>query len=335
MTGYRTRTGRISPFNPSGNIKLTHSHALSKRLTGLSTLATYDVYNWQGGDSGPGTLKDNGNYYASGNSGTFVTVTYTPFPLHKKVQFQSLIGGREVITEGTPVYNYEDTTFNFCRTYPYSLDVNVDEIQIFAYGASGSGGVYTQAGNAGGDTVVQLGDAPLTLTIGGGLGGNAATESSQGNGGAGGTSTVTGTYASQFGVSQQSLSTDVDYVGGPGVNNKQWFAVNPNGPIIDPVTGRNTWEGRPGLNASAGKYLTVAASARGSIQSVTYPQTASWSITPTDATKYTVVSGIVKIYRSREIIVRIQGAGTGTAPAGCTTGIGGNGKYGVVNCSRC
>jgi hypothetical protein len=329
MTGYRTRTGRISPFNPSGNIKLTHSHALSKeRLTGLSTLATYDVYNWQGGDSGPGTLKDNGNYYASGNSGTFVTVTYTPFPLHKKFSSGSLIGGREVITEGTPVYNYEDTTFNSAGTYPYSLDVNVDEIQIFAYGASGSGGVYTQAGNAGGDTVVQLGDgSPLTLTVGGGLGGNAATESSQGNGGAGGTSTVTGTYASQFSVSQQSLSTDVDYVGGPGVNNKQWFAVNPDGPPTDPVTGRNLWEGRPGLNASAGKYLTVAASARGSIQSVTYPQTASWSITPTDPNKYTVVSGIVKIYGSRGNNCQNQGAGTGTAPAGCTTGFGGNGKY--------
>ena len=114
-------------------------------MTGLSTLATYDVYNWQGGDSGPGTLKDNGNYYASGNSGTFVTVTYTPFPLHKKFSSGSLIGGREVITEGTPVYNYEDTAFNSAGTYPYSLDVNVDEIQIFAYGASGSGGVYTQA----------------------------------------------------------------------------------------------------------------------------------------------------------------------------------------------
>ena len=173
-----------------------------------------------------------------------------------------------------------------------------------------------------------MGDgSALTLTVGGGLGGNAATEVSQGNGGGGGSSTITGSLSSEFGISQQSNPTDLDYTGGPGVNGKQWFASNPDGPPSDPVTGENTWEGRAGLNGSRGLYLTVAGTAKGSYQSVTYPSTSSWAITPTDAAKYTVISGVIQIYGSRGSDCQNFGSGTGTAPSGCTTGSGGNGKY--------
>jgi hypothetical protein len=326
MTGYRTRTGRVSPFNPSGNVKLSHSHALSRdRLTGLSTLATYDVYNWQGGDAGPGTLKDNGNYYASGGSGTFVTLTYTPFPLHKSFSSGSLIGGREIITEGTPVYNYVDTAFNTAGVYPYSLDVNVDEIQIFAYGGSGSGGVYNQAGNDGGDTEIRLGDGgPLVINATGGKKGNAASSGVAGSGGNGGSSNLNGTYASEFAVSAQSSPTDVAYKGGSGINGKQWFAAS-SGPNI--VNGVDTWRGRGGINASDGLYLTVSGSARGSNVSVTYPTTQVWSISATDPSKYTVISGTLRLYGSKGNDCQGLGSGSGSAPAGCTTGAGGVGKY--------
>ncbi len=326
MTGYRTRTGRISPFNPSGNIKLSHSHALSRdRLSGLNTLATYDVYNWQGGDSGPGTLKDNGNYYASGGSGTWVSQTYTPFPLHKSFSSISIIGGREIVTQGSPVYNYIDTTLDTAGVYPYSLDVNVDEIQIFATGGSGSGGVYDQAGNDGNDTTIQLGDgSPLTITVGGGAKGNAASSTVSGAGGNGGSSSISGTYLSEFAISQQSSPTDVNYQGGSGINGKQWFAAS-SGPNI--VNGVDTWRGQGGLNASDGLYLTVSGSAQGSNVSTTYPSTTSWGITATDPSKYTVVSGTLRLYGSRGNDCQNIGGGGGSAPAGCNTGYGGNGKY--------
>lgn len=333
MTGYRTRTGRISSFNPSGNIKLTHSHALSKeRITGTN-IATYDVYNWQGGDTGPGTLKDNGNYYASGASGAFETLTYTPNPLSKVFSSGSLIGGREIITDGTPVYNYNDVPFNTAGEFPYSLDVNVDEIQIFAYGGSGSGGVYETAGNSGEDTVIKLGDgSSLTITAGGGLGGGAATATSGGPGGAGGSVSVTGTLASEFAISTQSDPQSLDYKGTTGVNGQLWFVQYPDGPTvgnngIDSVTGKNNWYGRGGLNASDGKYLTVAGSANGSQYSVTYPSSGTWNITATDSNKYQIVSATIKIYGSRGRNCSNFGGGGGTAPSGCTTGVGGAGKF--------
>jgi hypothetical protein len=329
MTGYRTRTGRVQPFNPTGNIKLTHSHALSKeRITGANIPATYDVYNFTGGDTGPGTIKDNGNYYASGASGAFETLTYTPNPLSKVFSSGSLIGGREIITDGTPIYNYVDTTFDSAGEYPYGLDVNVDEIQIFAYGGSGSGGVYNVAGNDGEDTVIKLGDGTaLTLTVGGGNKGGAATSTNGGAGGAGGAVSVTGTAASEFSISTESDPLSLDYQGTTGVNGKLWFVQYPNGPTVDPVTGKDNWVGRGGIGASDGRFLTVAGSANGSVYSVTYPNSGIWTITPEDATKYEIVSATIKIFGSRGRDCQNLGGGGGTAPAGCTTGVGGAGKF--------
>lgn len=335
MTGYRTRTGRISNFNPSGNIKLTHSHALSaERIQNLNTVATYDVFNWQGGDTGPGTVNDEGNYYASGASGNFVTLTYTPNPLHKVFSAGSLIGGREIITEGSPVYNYVDTFFTDPVTdFPYGLDVNVDEIQVFMYGGSGSGGVYDKAGNDGTASIVKLGDGTaLTLTAGGGLKGGAASSTGGGAGGGGGSNTITGTYADDFAISQDNGGTDLGYAGTTGVNGPLWFVSYPDGPTtdnggIDSFTGANTWQGQGGLNASNGKYLTVAGSANGSVASYTWPSSGTWSVVPTDATKYKVVSATIKIYGSKGADCQNLGGGGGTAPSGCTTGAGGPGKF--------
>lgn len=336
LTGYRTRTGRINPFTPSGNIKLSHSHALSKeRITG-TTIATYDYFNWQGGDTGPGSLTSTGNFAASGASGTFVTQTFTPAPLFKIFNTASLVGGREVNDTGLPVYNYIDTTFDTAGTYPYSLDVDVDEIQVFIKGGSGSGGVYTTAGNDGEDTVVQLGDGTaLTLTAGGGLGGGAASEDttppypyleSGGPGGGGGSNSVTGTLAADFGLSQDDGGTDLDYAGTTGVSGKLWAAAYPSGPVID-ANGNNAWEGRGGLGASNGKYLFVVGNANGSQVDYTYPASGTWTITPTDVNNYTITSATIEIFGARGADCQNLGLQTGTAPAGCGTGVGGPGKF--------
>ena len=57
LAGYNNRTGRLYNWFPIGGIHLEHKHALLKRPLSDNTVATYDIWDYKGGDSGTGSYK--------------------------------------------------------------------------------------------------------------------------------------------------------------------------------------------------------------------------------------------------------------------------------------
>ena len=347
LTGYKNKNGKILPFSPAGSIKLTHSHALSKKRLSGQNIATYDLFNYSGGDAGPGTKKSNGNFYASGSSGQFVDVTYTPTPLFKKFDGASVVGGRTINNEGQPVYETNEYLYTTAGDYSFSLPTGIDNITVTAIGGGGSGGVYTQAGNAGTATIVKLGDgSALTITANGGNPGGASSEvvsgslpylENGGTGGNGGTCVVSGTLAASFSISYNPLPSDASIKGGNGVTGKNWKVQYPTGPGAD-AFGNDLFEGLKGGigpgSGSNGKYLYVSASANGTTLTTVYPNTANFGIAVTDPQKYSITSAFIELYGARGLNCQNLGGayttGVGqysTNAGGCTTGVGGPGKY--------
>lgn len=345
LTGYRNKNGKILPFAPSGGVKLTHSHALSKKQLPGNNVATYDVYTFSGGNNGPGTRKSNGNFFASGASGQFVDVTYTPNPTFKVFDSASSIGGVDVVSGGTPVYDTTVYEYNTAGTYTISFPSDTTNIRVELYGAGGSGGVWKRAGNSGGSSTLKLGDGtPLTLTANGGNGGGAATENtsgslpyteSGGSGGLVGSTSITGSQSSNFSATFQTATNEAGYVGGSGESGKLWKAAYPSGPTLS--GGIDPWVGDGGGKSistygvgSDGLYINVSSSATGLVGytgtepkptavSVTYPSTTTFSVSSSDASKFTISSATIELF----------GAGGRNPSAyqyGCTTGQGGPGK---------
>ena len=339
VVGYQDKTGKTIGFAPSGGIKLTHSHALSKnRLSGNPQPATYDKFNWQGGDSGPGTLNPSGNYYASGEAGEFKDVTFTPPPSSKIFDANSVIGGvTTVVDGGTPFYDENVYEFeNPGPGQPLPLSANVDILEIEVRGGGGSGGVWTQAGNTGQSTTVLVGDGSgVTITAGGGLGGPAAQENTStipyteiaGPGGSGGTNSVTGTYSADVVISSNSSSG-----GTKGSDGKKWNGENSEPQAEWYGYGGGSGSGQPGAG-SAGQFLSVAATAQGTVADYTYPNSGPWAANTSDG-KYTVSTARIYLWGSRgRDCQNLGGAYTtgvgqySTNSGGCTTGSGGVGKY--------
>lgn len=338
LVGYRNRTGRTIGFAPSGGIKLTHSHALSKQRISGQNVATYDLFNYTGGDTGPGTVKPNGNYWASGPSGNFVEVTFTPQSLFKIFSNSSQIGGQQIVDGGTPFYTTTVNTFSSPGTSTVSIGPSVDILEIEAYGGGGSGGVWTQAGNSGQNTVIKLGDGtPLTITLGGGQGGGAVQENTSvvpyteiaGSGGLAGTNTVTGTYANAIDITSNTQGAGA-LQGQPGSQGKFWNAQY--------TSSNTTWKGDPGGVTygvgTAGEFLTVSSTAKGTTADVSYPNTGTFDAASTDSAKWKVQSASISIYGGRGRDCQNLGGsyttGVGqysTNSGGCVTGVGGAGKF--------
>ena len=341
LTGYRNKSGSIVAFSPSGGIKLTHSHALSKKKLSGQNIATYDVFNFKGGDQGPGSIKNNGNYYASGESGQFVDVTYTPSPTFKKFSESSIIGGVVIVDDGQPVYNIISQEYTTAGSYTYSIGASVSEIDIELFGGGGSGGVWTTAGNSGGDTTVQLGDgSALTIVAGGGQGGGAASENTSsalpysesfGYGGYSGTNAISGSGTSDFStIVVTEPGTDVIYDGKNGADGKLWKVTYPDGVPTD-ANGFDQWTGKGGGGiyagavaggGSDGKYLFVSGGSSKIVSDVTYPSTATFSVDPTDPAKYSVQNGYITLLGA-------DGADCGNLV--CATGYGISGKQFTVS----
>ena len=334
LTGYRNKSGKILPFVPSSGVKLTHSHALTKKVLSGTNIATYDLFNFTGGNNGPGTIKPtNGNYYASGASGQFVDVTYTPTPTFKKFDAGSTVGGIDVVTNGQPLY--ETTTYSYVipGTYTFGFTSDIEQITVQLHGGGGSGGVWKTSGNSGTASTLKLGDGtPLTLTAGGGSPGLGASESAgvapyaegAGTGGSGGSTSITGSQSAEFAISIQTNGSSSGYSGGNGTQGKLWKVSYPSGPTLNP-DGSNPWEGSgTGFlieygKGSNGKYLYVTSSANGQTSSATYPNTATYQPSSSDVTKYSVLSATIELFGS-------YGLDPSAYQFGCTTGKGGAGK---------
>ena len=330
LTGYQNRNGRILAFSPAGETKLTHSHALSKRKLPGSNVATYDLFNWSGGDTGPGSIKTNGNYWASGASGQFQDFTYTPTTTFKIFTNSSQIGGIDVQSGGTSVY--EDTVYEFTTpgTQTISLPTGTSKIGVTLIGGSGSGGVWKTAGNDGTFSRILVGDGTgLTITAGGGLKGTAVQEFTGtvpytevgGTGGLAGANTISGTYSSS-----DYFSTTINWElnnsiikGGNGASGKFWNAQH-TVPAVDGA-GTSLWEGSAPASGSTGKFLSVTSTANGTVVDVTYPNTGTFNISSVNGNIWSVSSAQIELFGAR-------GANCGNyGAAGCTTGLGGDGKY--------
>jgi len=335
LKGYRATTGSILRWNPSGGLSLTHKHALSKRSITDNTIATYDVFNYSGGDTGTGTLKTPNSYYGSGGigAGTYELITATPAPQFKKFTGSSVIGGRQIITNGSPIYSTQTNTYSTPQTgTTLSFPTTFDSVLVSIYGGGGSGAVYTTAGNSGGTSSITIPNGFLTVTATGGGGGGAASFSTGGSPGSNGTTTVTGSASTTFNTNSTVIPVGQNATsGGSGP-----FYANTyiNGPTLDPGNlsfgGGTRAFSSGGANGSDGKFIFVNSS--GTTGPTTYTTNTTISVTAPANSVLTNVTvelsggagancGNFGGYTTSTV------GGYDSAFGGCTTGKGGAGKY--------
>jgi len=215
IRGYKNTKGKISNYSAIGGIALTHRHILSKKAFTDTSIATYDTYNFAGGDAGAGTIKEEGFYFASGGlgAGNFENKTTVDPPVFKKFTATSLIGGRLTQILGTPEFTFTQTLYSNPGSYTFNMPTTGwDVLTLFIIGGSGSGSVSNNAGNNGGESFVMIGTGGnpsnlLNAVSGGGIGGGAASGNSGGGAGAAGTTSSSGTLISGAALTALSPST--------------------------------------------------------------------------------------------------------------------------------
>ena len=206
LANYKEGTGKVQRWYPTTGTVLTHKHALLRRPNDDNTVATYDVWDAYGGAAGVGTLKDDTaapadqKYMASGaqGAGSWDFQTFIPDPTFYRTQGNSVIGGRDITTGGTPIIDYTNE-WEFPNPGNYTVDFssvtgNPKEFQFIAIGGGGSGANGDQGGSDGGDSSIKVGDGSILHVVGqGGKGGGAASGQSGGDGGNGGGTQKLGT----------------------------------------------------------------------------------------------------------------------------------------------
>ena len=338
IAAYKAGTGKINSFFPAGGIALSHTHVLSKAAILSSALATYDLFNYTGGDGNSGTIKaDNPlNYYASSaqGDGTYRLVTGTGVPTNKKFSSSSAIGGRTVVTAGVPIYSTSEDEYSSSGGPFYStVRTGVDNLRISMVSGGGSGAEATTAGNDGGASTVVVGNL-FTVTSPGGKGGGAAGATTGGLGGVVPTYSITGTTS---GITSQISSGNSGTQGGGGPFYPALMTDPTTSPPGEGVGGGGV-SGGDGGGGSNGKRTFVSS---GSFQvesfTVTYPSTLTWSAAPSQTyyplteIKFTIAGGV------GANCTNLGGAFTtgvgqySQNSGGCTTGRGGLGKVIVAS----
>jgi len=295
VVSYKPSTGKVNNFLPPGGIAYNHTHVLSKKPILDGSVGTYDIFNWSGGDQNSGSIKEAGYYYASGGAGagSFVEITDYGTPTNKKFNSQSLIGGRNITTDGVPIF--DSTTINYANpgSYNPSVPADVDQLTVTLIGGGGSGAVYSQSGNDGGISRVDIGSSGsrLRLTCGGGEAGGAASVNEGGAGGSVGSNTKTGTYASDTDnviVIQDGTTAGS---GGDGGDGQYW-----NANLI--ATGANPSNVPSGAEGTAGTAGTGGDGTKGRTRNITNKVDVTtnftygggnnqlWELQPTNANYY-------------------------------------------------
>ena len=275
LQDYRDSSGRLTRWYPTTGQVFTHKHGLLRAPNTDNTVATYDVFDYEGGRSGGGSLKDrtaayNDQFYlASGaqGAGTYEFLTYIPNPISLVFTGASVIGGRNVNTGGTPIYDFSDewlyeTPGNYTISFS-NISGTPDNLILEMVGGGGSGAAGTASGNNGGDSVVKVGDGSKAWVTCGGGGGGGAT-----NGASGGQAGAAGSFSNQGALSIIGVGGVPGGQGVSGVTSQGWPAVdypnNPNGGGYGaPTAFTPLGDGSPGLNVYVGG------------QSGTYSQTIS------------------------------------------------------------
>ena len=256
---YKPSTGKINQFTPPSGQQFQHGHVLSKAPVLDNSVGTYDIYNWQGGDEQSGSIKEAGFYYASGgaSAGSFVEQTGYGSPIIKSFTANSLIGGRDIVTGGIPIYDTSEVEFTVAGTYNVSVPGGIDQAEVTLVGGGGSGAVYSKAGNDGQSSRFDIpaGGSIVRLDCGGGDGGGAASTNEGGSGGPVGSNDVTGSQSSSVTVVQEGGGTP-EYSGGEGGDGPYWkkslenpsvIPENSEGTAGENPTNRNGTKGIPRL----------------------------------------------------------------------------------------
>ena len=179
LANYEDFNSRADRWSPVGGIQYEHKHGLSKNVMQSRQVATYDVYDWNVGAEGTGSIKfkdtpEGDFYFASGDlgAGTWEEQTYVPNTLFKIFTDTDDIGGRTRILAGDPIISYQ-SELEYTGSTNVSFPTNWAVMQVTIAGGGGSGSNGISAGNDGNDTNVKVtaGGTLLDVTAGGGGGG--------------------------------------------------------------------------------------------------------------------------------------------------------------------
>ena len=259
LVSYKQSTGKVNTFNPPSGQQYQHGHSLSKAPILDSSVGTYDIYNWQGGDEQSGSIKEPGYYYASGGAGagSFIEQTGYGNPTYNTFTSGSLIGGRTIIVGGVAIYDTTEIEYEIAGSYNVTVPADIDQAEITLVGGGGSGAVYSNDGNNGGFSRFDIasGGSILRINCGGGSKGGAASTNEGGSGGATGTNTVTGSSAGDCSIVGQGGGSG--YSGGDGGDGPYWKKDLEN-PSVTPSGADGTAGTNPtGRNGTLGKSRIV------------------------------------------------------------------------------
>ena len=253
---YNTRSDRWSPV---GGIQYEHKHGLSKNVMQSRQVATYDVFDWNVGAEGTGSIKfsdpvDGDFYFASGDlgAGTWEEQTYVPNTLFKIFTDTDDIGGRTKILTGTPIISYNQE-LEYTGSTNVSFPNNWAVMQVTIAGGGGSGSNGQQAGNDGNATrvVVTGGGTLLDVEAGGGIGGGKSANFT--SGGAAGTITKSGSKLNKAIFQPEQ--------GNPGTSGQQGSGTGGSFPGSDYPATSNPNQAGSGGPGSVGSSMTVAVGA--------------------------------------------------------------------------
>ena len=300
LQDFKTGSGRVTRWYPTTGTVYTHKHGLLRQPNDDNTVATYDVFDYLGGAGGNGTIKDptvseSDQYYlASGaqGAGSYEFQTYIPDPEFLRFQSNSVIGGRNVVTGGTPIYDYSQTWTFGNPGGPYYINLgNVEgSPSVLTYdviGGGGSGAAGTINGNNGTNSSLKIGDgSAINLVAGGGNKGNGSNGLQGGQGGNGGSTSSTGSegtggaggldgYDGGNGVSGNGFP-EADYPNNPNNGGLQGF-------LGGSVDGTLYGDGSAGVNVFVGGQSgsidsTLESNGSFSLAGVTNPTSAAFYV---------------------------------------------------------
>ena len=214
--------------------------------------------------------RSEGYYYASGGAGAGSYVEQTDYgtPTMRVFTTVSLIGGRQITTDGVPIYETDENEYTSAGNYTVPVPSGVDQATITLVGGGGSGGVYSNAGNDGGGSTLSVGSggSVLLITAEGGDGGGAASNSSGGDGGSAGGQSVSGSVSGDIVVTISGAGSGGN--GGDGGDGRYWNKDLEDTSVVP-----------SGANGSAGTNITGANGTEGKSRPVTNINTAEYDFT--------------------------------------------------------
>ena len=224
LASYVDANSRTDRWAPVGGIQYEHKHGLSKNVLTSRQVATYDVFDWNVGAEGTGSIKfsdpvDGDFYFASGDTGagTWEEQTYVPNTQFKIFTNTDDIGGRTRILAGDPIISYQ-SELEYSGDQNISFPANWEVVKVTIGGGGGSGSNGLAAGNDGEDVNVKVTANGTLLDVTAGGGGGGGKTANYTSAGAAGTITKSGSVLNEV-IFQGEISS-------PGTAGEQGTGTN-------------------------------------------------------------------------------------------------------------